>query len=311
MYGPLDKNSQLRAGEKGMHVVTTHELDTMCRTIQREDILSVYAGQGLAPEEEEEILAQADSAMKFVEQYVEEDIERILRNVPRDEDDLMSFHDMQKAVYKARAKHTLMLKSAMDRLTKVKNKQAKTAPVQESVKLKKKPKAKVSSLVAPPNMFEKDSGMNDTETAMVVAKMLGKHSYKICQVETGNNPELTQNVKLLRADFRYGEVALFHFSITHLLLILCSSLLSRCTMHFRNKIPGTATAVFAARTVLPMSRAATQQATSRGIPSQCPCSAKAAAQHPAPAPALRHCHYLLNYHHITTYRKAVAVALSS
>jgi len=205
MYGPLDKNSQLRAGEKGMHVVTTHELDTMCRTIQREDILSVYAGHGLAPEEEEEILAQADSAMKFVEQYVEEDIERILKQVPRDQDDLMSFHDMQKAVYKARAKHTLMLKSAMDRLTKVKNKQAKTAPVQESVKLKKKPKAKVSALVAPPNMFEKDSGMNDTETAMVVAKMLGKHSYKICQVETGNNPELTQNVKLLRPDFHYGE----------------------------------------------------------------------------------------------------------
>jgi hypothetical protein len=168
----------------------------------------VYAGHGLAPEEEEEILAQADSAMKFVEQYVEEDIERILKQVPRDQDDLMSFHDMQKAVYKARAKHTLMLKSAMDRLTKVKNKQAKTAPVQESVKLKKKPKAKVSALVAPPNMFEKDSGMNDTETAMVVAKMLGKHSYKICQVETGNNPELTQNVKLLRPDFHYEEVCI-------------------------------------------------------------------------------------------------------
>merc|ERR1712070_172060 len=168
---------------------------------------------GLAPEEEEEILAQADSAMG----YVEEDIERILRHVPRDEDDLMSFHDMQKAIYQARAKHTLMLKSAMDRLTKVKNKQAKTAPVQDTVKLRKKPKAKVSSLVAPPDMFEKDSGMNDTETAMVVAKMLGKHSYKICQVETGNNPELTQNVKLLRDDFRYMEVRpLLH---THLCCI--------------------------------------------------------------------------------------------
>ena len=54
LYGPLDRHSRLRSGTKGEHVVTTRELDTMCRTIAREDILAVYANGGLSPEEEEE-----------------------------------------------------------------------------------------------------------------------------------------------------------------------------------------------------------------------------------------------------------------
>ena len=107
----------------------------MSATLAREDILSVYAGQGLAPEEEEEILAQADGAMKFIPQYTTEDIERILKLVPRDEDGLMSFHDMQMAISKARAKHVKRLKAAMLALTKSKNKQAQTAPVEEKDRL--------------------------------------------------------------------------------------------------------------------------------------------------------------------------------
>jgi saccharopepsin len=131
LYGPLDRDSKLRAGYMNQHVVTSHELDTMANTISREDILSVYAGQGLAPEEEEEILAQADGAMKFIPQYVTDDVERILKLVPRDEDGLMSFHDMQGAISKARAKHVKRLKAAMLALTKKKNKHAPTSAVEE------------------------------------------------------------------------------------------------------------------------------------------------------------------------------------
>lgn len=212
LYGPLDRDSLLRAGHMGKHIVTARELDTMSATLAREDILSVYAGQGLAPEEEEEILAQADGAMKFIPQYTTEDIERILKLVPRDEDGLMSFHDMQMAISKARAKHVRRLKDAMLALTKSKNKQAQTAPVEEKDRLAeqvkkagKKPAAKVSRLVAPPTMFEADMGVSETENAVVISKMLAKHSFKICQVETGNNPQLTQNVRLLKDDYRYKE----------------------------------------------------------------------------------------------------------
>jgi len=213
LYGPLDRDSKLRAGHMGNHIVTARELDTMSDTLAREDILSVYAGAGLAPEEEEEILAQADGAMKFIPQYTVPEIERLLKLVPRDEDGLMSFHDMQGAVSKARAKHVKRLKAAMIALTKSKNKHAQTAPVEEKDRLAdqvgkagKKPIAKVSKLVAPPTMFEADLGVSETENAVVISRALAKHSFKICQVETGNNPALTQNVRLLRDDFKYkGE----------------------------------------------------------------------------------------------------------
>lgn len=43
MYGPLDENSNLRAGRHGQRVMSAWEIDTMCLQFEREDILQVRA----------------------------------------------------------------------------------------------------------------------------------------------------------------------------------------------------------------------------------------------------------------------------
>lgn len=41
MFGPLDENGKLRAGQNGRRVVSAWEIDTMCLQFEREDILQV------------------------------------------------------------------------------------------------------------------------------------------------------------------------------------------------------------------------------------------------------------------------------
>ncbi|ETV69307.1 hypothetical protein, variant 2 [Aphanomyces astaci] len=97
LYGPLDAKSRLRSGEKGMHVVTDIELNTMCVSIEREDILSVYGMIGLSRDEEEEVLRQADKHMKHLPRYTRADIQEMFRHVPHTKNDgFMSFHAMQR-----------------------------------------------------------------------------------------------------------------------------------------------------------------------------------------------------------------------
>ena len=70
----------------------------MGQCIEREDILAIYALAGLTAEEEEQVIKQADEAFKYMPQYKKQDIKKILKDVPRDQNGYMSFHDMQMCV---------------------------------------------------------------------------------------------------------------------------------------------------------------------------------------------------------------------
>ena len=66
----------LRAGYKGMHVVTEQELEDMIHEMIREDILRVYVGNAiLTPTEQEEVISQADPALKSIPNYTKEEFE--------------------------------------------------------------------------------------------------------------------------------------------------------------------------------------------------------------------------------------------
>jgi hypothetical protein len=57
----------LRAGYKGMHVVTEQELGDMIRDMIREDILKVYVGDAvLTPAEQEEVRPEACSSARVL-----------------------------------------------------------------------------------------------------------------------------------------------------------------------------------------------------------------------------------------------------
>ena len=40
--------------------------------------------------------------------------------------------------------------------------------------------------------------IDDTEAFKIVTKFLNRESFKICEIDQGNDPALTQNVRLLR-----------------------------------------------------------------------------------------------------------------
>ncbi|ETV90170.1 hypothetical protein, variant 1 [Aphanomyces invadans] len=114
LYGPLDAKSRLRSGEKGLHVVTDIELNTMCASIEREDILSVYGMIGLSQDEEEQVLRQADKYMKHLPRHTRSDIEELFRLVPRSNDGAMSFHAMQTRIMEERIRRVLCMKDKLN-----------------------------------------------------------------------------------------------------------------------------------------------------------------------------------------------------
>ena len=69
LYGPLDRNGQLRSGKKGQHVLMEYELDEMCQQIEREDLIQVYMHRPrdmatLVTSEQDAIINQADGHLK-------------------------------------------------------------------------------------------------------------------------------------------------------------------------------------------------------------------------------------------------------
>ncbi|KAL3671150.1 hypothetical protein V7S43_004331 [Phytophthora oleae] len=196
LYGPLDARSRLRSGESGLHVVTDRELTTMSARMEREDILAVYGMCSLSQEEEEEVVRQVDHLLKRFPQYTPRDIETLFAPLPRDSDGNMSFHDMQRAVMKERLRRVLCMKERLHPALAepLRNQFARTLTRQTATK--------GPGLVngAPSSFFLKDVGATNVENAALVSRLLSTRAFQICQMEDGNSPTLTQNVRLVRPD---------------------------------------------------------------------------------------------------------------
>jgi len=61
---------------------------------------------------------------------------------------------------------------------------------------------KTRSEIAPSSLFLKDVGVTGAENATLVTRLLSNHTFQIAHFEDGNSPELTQNVRLVRDNFR-------------------------------------------------------------------------------------------------------------
>ena len=194
LYGPLDGQSRLRSGERGQHVVSDLELNTMCLTLEREDILSVYTDEALTAEEEEELMIQADHYLKIIPQYQPCDIHAILANVVRDADGLLDFHEMQRVILAAR----------QDRVKKMKKNILDRREEACVVRLKQHQVAvsKMKYETAPKSMFKKEAGLNGAQNAVLTSKLLSTRAFQICASEDCNSHDITQNVRLLRETFR-------------------------------------------------------------------------------------------------------------
>jgi hypothetical protein len=93
----------LRAGYKGQHVVTEQELEDMIHEMIREDILRVYMGSAvLTPTEQEEVISQADPALKSIPNYTKEEFEELLAPA-LNEEGKYDFHKLQALIRRERA----------------------------------------------------------------------------------------------------------------------------------------------------------------------------------------------------------------
>ncbi|OQR98207.1 aspartyl protease family A01A [Achlya hypogyna] len=193
LYGPLDAKSRLRSGERGQHVVTDLELNTMSQSIEREDILSVYGMVGLSRDEEEEVLRQADKHLKTIPRYTRRDVDEIFRHVPRDGRGDIAFHHMQKRIMEERLRRIVCMKEKLST--------SLAAPIVSKYRRSLASWAKdTQDHVAPPSMFIKDAGLNGSENAVLISRLLNCHAFQICHLDEGNSSDLTQNVRLLRQE---------------------------------------------------------------------------------------------------------------
>ncbi|GMH98657.1 hypothetical protein TrST_g471 [Triparma strigata] len=245
MYGPLDDNLCLHSGEKGMHVVQGYELNAMCDQFEKEDIMQVYISKNrplasLNPAEKAEMLEGAHRSTKTTHgklssqmsnsqmpAFSQEQIVEMFKPLERDEDGLISFHDMQQEIVKFRHDRIRMLRE-MDIHGKIKDPPSwiliETDPQLKATKMREKysielsdemkrtknianrklggpgrGRSLVSNYVAPPTMFIKNEGFTPNEAAGATNKLLSTRVYKMANLGPDmHDPGLVQNVYLMR-----------------------------------------------------------------------------------------------------------------
>ena len=175
----------LRAGYKGMHVVTEQELEDMITEMIREDILRVYMGDAvLSPTEQEEVISQADPALKSIPNYTKEEFEELLAPA-LNERGLYDFHRLQALIRKER-KDKLLVRKQM--YPSVVNKKARL------------PKGAFQFYDETLAQSIRPVKSIDTEIFMKTAKALSRNSFKIAEAEDKNSPGLVVNARFLRED---------------------------------------------------------------------------------------------------------------
>jgi len=194
-YGPLDENSKLRAPQVfskpkkrqsmndrkyqvAEHVIQNWELDTMCKRFEREIILQAYLGSEsfelLSENEVEAVIAQADRRTKVakgkagMKQITQQEVRDLFSDLPVDEEERLSFHDMQKRIERYRQQLIEELKVIFPELMRGSKKKG------NAEKITLDPSASSKSIANPSNFFH------------------------IANIEQRNLPELTQNIGLIR-----------------------------------------------------------------------------------------------------------------
>lgn len=205
MNGPLDEHGRLRTGYKGNRVVLDYELEAMCDQVERDDVASIYLHRQrdlgmLSSAQQLSIITQADAHLKrakgraLLPRLTKEDVYGIFERTPRDENGLMSFHEMQKTIVGWREFRIKDNKRVFPQLGGV---------IEEGFSTKKTLRRKqgkyVTTEVAPRTMFLRNEGMNTADIISNTSKMMAKYNFQINEIDyQGDTTHLTTNCKLLK-----------------------------------------------------------------------------------------------------------------
>lgn len=205
MNGPLDEKGRLRTGYKGNRVVLDYELEAMCDQVERDDVTSIYLHRQrdlgmLSSAQQLSIITQADAHLKrakgraLLPRLTKEDVYAVFDETPRDENGLLSFHDMQKTIVAWREFRIKDNKRVFPQLGGV---------IEEGFAPKKTLRRKqnkyVTTEVAPRTMFLRNEGMNTADIISNTSKMMAKYNFQINEIDyKGDTTHLTTNCKLLK-----------------------------------------------------------------------------------------------------------------
>jgi hypothetical protein len=202
-YGPLAADGHLRSGIRGEHVVSHTELKVMVEELTREDLLQVYVGNAcLQRDEQDEVIKAADSKQKAAFRYSREELRALFAHLPRTEGGRVAFSSLQDVIRKERARRVASMKVMYPALT------SKVAAAGHGGKPQGGARAGAGAggggrRQPSPSLFTsslRPRKIDDTEAFLVNHELLNRHAYKICNVEDGSLPALTQNVRLLLDD---------------------------------------------------------------------------------------------------------------
>lgn len=156
----------------------------------------------------QEILAQADAKLKrakgkaWMPQLRKEEVVDLFTDLRRDEEGLLSFHDIQNTIMKWRVNRIAENKILFPSVNSTRRVKAtlseNTKPeINQYTSLKKYQKT-VSSKVAPPTMFLKNKGLRDGEIPDLNNKLLSTRAFMIAEMSNSGTTDVLSNVRLLR-----------------------------------------------------------------------------------------------------------------
>jgi len=208
-YGPLDDKLNLRSGRRGDRVVLDYELEEICLQLEREDIVSIYLHRKrdlglLSSAEQESIIAQADAHLKRAKgkaslpRLTKPDIYAIFKQLPRDSNGLLSFHEMQRTIETWRNERIKQYKLVFPEMGggsgPPDTRPHKTGPWEHPPPFK----GLVSAAIAPKTLFIKKRGLTNADVVEEQNKLLTKYAFQITTAGETADPGITQNVRLLR-----------------------------------------------------------------------------------------------------------------
>lgn len=180
----------------------------MSEQIEREDLLAIYLPHpqdvgALTRAEQDALINQADQRLKcekgkaYLPRLTKENVIELFKDLSRDSQGRLSFHDAQKVIFNYRQQlvkdYKLVFPPLKTRVEQIIVKQSKPF-------IKSKPRKHIiSDAVAPLTMFQKNHGQNHNEITETTMKALSRHAFKIIPADAAaSNVDITSNIRLLR-----------------------------------------------------------------------------------------------------------------
>eukprot|EP00939_MAST-03C_sp_MAST-3C-sp1_P004309 g4309.t1 len=199
-YGPLDENGGLRGGKFGGHAVSENELRCMLADVYREDLVRVYndSPETLTEFQKEEVIKKATRPVReaIYRNVTPGEVRRMLGKIPKDSVGGVDFSDLQRAIGRFRRRRVRRCKNPsleFERKSPTHNGKMGDSTVMLG---------RGGTNTSTSSRFIGGQGvkMHALEINDMKHKMLHTEACRICEIGGGNDPELTQNVILLRRD---------------------------------------------------------------------------------------------------------------